>query len=39
MRFVLEGLARDTTYTVSVVVVNHSGQGGGTQQSFSTGEL
>ena len=38
VRFSLEGLSADTTYTVSVFVKNHAGQGVGKQQSFSTGQ-
>jgi hypothetical protein len=37
VRFVITGLSRDTTYTVSVSAMNHAGQGVGKQQSFSTG--
>jgi hypothetical protein len=36
VRFVITGLSRDTTYTVSVSAMNHAGQGIGKQESFST---
>ena len=38
VRFSLQGLSPDTTYSVNVFAVNLAGQGNGRQVSFSTGQ-